>query len=94
MQQPKSSVRFVAPRDFFICCDFWVTPNMLLDVSKPNMWKREFAMTNHFCAAFFRWDISVIFLLRHFGHLSHSSIKACHNSVQQPMLSDILTEMT
>jgi len=49
--------------------------------------------------AFFRWDISVIFCwsvlaTKHFGHLSHSCIKTCHNSVFQPIFSSILTEMT
>jgi len=29
----------------------------------------------------FRWDISVIFLLRHFGHLSHSLAKTRYSSV-------------
>ena len=55
----------------------------------------------HFEAVLFRWDISVIFWekylpLRRFGYLSHSCIKTPHNSVHQPMFSDIrnLTEMT
>jgi len=34
------------------------------------------------------------FSLRYFGHLSHSCIKTCRNSVPQRIFSDILTEMT
>jgi len=36
----------------------------------------------------------VFFSLRHFGHLSQSSIKTRRNTVHQPIFSDIPTEMT
>jgi len=39
-------------------------------------------------------DIWVIFLLRHFVHLSYGYIKTQHNSVHSPTFSDILTAMT
>jgi len=44
--------------------------------------------------SFFSLRHSVNFLLRHFGHLSHSCIETRRNSSQWPIFSDILTEMT
>jgi len=44
------------------------------------------------CRCFFRRDISVLFLLKHFG--PKIFIKTRLNSVNEPVFSDILTEMT
>jgi len=37
---------------------------------------------------------STLFLLRHFGHLSHIGIKISHNNINQLIFLDVMTELT